>query len=184
MASHHSLTFIVFFSLLQKWRDLNVISSLLKSFFRKLPEPLFTNGTVFKNHITHAWLTHCCTSMPPSVHSPHTLSLQICIHGVQSMLKNVVPFPFSITEKYGDFIDANRIPDPVERLKVLKRLVSFTQAKFSKTLQLGDTELLSCTKYVPVNPCRSMNCQTITTKPSSISLGIWSLCRRTVRKIR
>ncbi|XP_063075731.1 rho GTPase-activating protein 21 isoform X2 [Engraulis encrasicolus] len=52
-----------------KWRDLNVISSLLKSFFRKLPEPLFTN------------------------------------------------------EKYGDFIDANRIPDPVERLKVLKRLI-------------------------------------------------------------
>ncbi|KAL2097739.1 hypothetical protein ACEWY4_006946 [Coilia grayii] len=52
-----------------KWRDLNVISSLLKSFFRKLPEPLFTN------------------------------------------------------EKYADFIDANRIPDPVERLKVLKRLI-------------------------------------------------------------
>uniref|UniRef100_A0A8C1WMY2 Rho GTPase activating protein 21a n=1 Tax=Cyprinus carpio TaxID=7962 RepID=A0A8C1WMY2_CYPCA len=52
-----------------KWKDLNVISSLLKSFFRKLPEPLFTN------------------------------------------------------ERYADFIDANRIEDPVERLKVLKRLL-------------------------------------------------------------
>uniref|UniRef100_A0A672ZH54 Rho GTPase activating protein 21a n=1 Tax=Sphaeramia orbicularis TaxID=375764 RepID=A0A672ZH54_9TELE len=52
-----------------KWRDLNVISSLLKSFFRKLPEPLFTN------------------------------------------------------DKYADFIEANRIEDPVDRLKVIKRLL-------------------------------------------------------------
>ncbi|KAM9488691.1 rho GTPase-activating protein 21a [Clarias gariepinus] len=52
-----------------KWKDLNVISSLLKSFFRKLPDPLFTN------------------------------------------------------EKYGDFIEGNRTEDPVERLKVLKRLL-------------------------------------------------------------
>ncbi|XP_062284464.1 rho GTPase-activating protein 21 isoform X1 [Scomber scombrus] len=52
-----------------KWRDLNVISSLLKSFFRKLPEPLFTN------------------------------------------------------EKYGDFIEANRTEDSIERLKELKRLI-------------------------------------------------------------
>ncbi|XP_031710463.1 rho GTPase-activating protein 21 isoform X1 [Anarrhichthys ocellatus] len=51
-----------------KWRDLNVISSLLKSFFRKLPDPLFTN------------------------------------------------------EKYGDFIEANRTEESVERLKELKRL--------------------------------------------------------------
>ncbi|XP_047427635.1 rho GTPase-activating protein 23 isoform X4 [Mugil cephalus] len=28
----------------EKWQDLNVVSSLLKSFFRKLPEPLFTNN--------------------------------------------------------------------------------------------------------------------------------------------
>lgn len=32
------------FSPPQRWQDLNVISSLLKSFFRKLPEPLFTDG--------------------------------------------------------------------------------------------------------------------------------------------
>jgi len=29
-----------------KWCDVNVISSLLKSFFRKLPDPLITTGTV------------------------------------------------------------------------------------------------------------------------------------------
>lgn len=30
-----------------------------------------------------------------------------------------------IIEKYSNFIDANRMEDPVERLKALKRLVQF-----------------------------------------------------------
>ena len=31
----------------EKWCDVNVISSLLKSFFRQLPEPLVTDGKLY-----------------------------------------------------------------------------------------------------------------------------------------
>lgn len=74
-----------------KWRDLNVISSLLKSFFRKLPEPLFTN------------------------------------------------------EKYSNFIDANRMEDPVERLKALKRLIHELPDHHYETLKFlsGHLKLVS-----------------------------------------
>ena len=32
----------------EKWLDVNVVSSLLKSFFRKLPDPLVTEGTLWR----------------------------------------------------------------------------------------------------------------------------------------
>ncbi|XP_076851819.1 rho GTPase-activating protein 23 isoform X2 [Brachyhypopomus gauderio] len=53
----------------ERWQDLNVVSSLLKSFFRKLPEPLFTD------------------------------------------------------DKYNNFIEANRMQNPSDRLKTLKKLI-------------------------------------------------------------
>lgn len=96
------------FTSLQKWRDLNVISSLLKSFFRKLPEPLFTNGEILWIHWKSWQREYCCifcVILPPFA----ILSKD---------------FPALFTEKYADFIEANRTEDSVERLKELKRLVS------------------------------------------------------------
>uniref|UniRef100_A0A3Q1JTL9 Rho GTPase activating protein 23b n=1 Tax=Anabas testudineus TaxID=64144 RepID=A0A3Q1JTL9_ANATE len=65
----------------ERWQDLNVISSLLKSFFRKLPEPLFTD------------------------------------------------------DKYGDFIDANRIEDAEDRLKTMKKLIHDLPDHYYHTLK-------------------------------------------------
>ncbi|XP_076000154.1 rho GTPase-activating protein 23 isoform X3 [Genypterus blacodes] len=65
----------------ERWQDLNVVSSLLKSFFRKLPEPLFTN------------------------------------------------------DKYNDFIDANRMDSPSERLKTMKKLIRDLPDHYYHTLK-------------------------------------------------
>uniref|UniRef100_A0A8D2IVY2 Rho GTPase activating protein 23 n=1 Tax=Varanus komodoensis TaxID=61221 RepID=A0A8D2IVY2_VARKO len=65
----------------ERWQDLNVISSLLKSFFRKLPEPLFTD------------------------------------------------------DKYNDFIEANRIEDPSERMKTLRKLIRDLPGHYYETLK-------------------------------------------------
>uniref|UniRef100_A0A3Q2Q6L8 Rho GTPase activating protein 21 n=1 Tax=Fundulus heteroclitus TaxID=8078 RepID=A0A3Q2Q6L8_FUNHE len=86
-----------------KWRDLNVISSLLKSFFRKLPEPLFTNG------------------------------------------------------KYADFIEANRIEDPVERLKVLKRLLHELPDHHYETLKFLSAHLKTVAENAEKNKMEPRN---------------------------
>uniref|UniRef100_A0A4W4FVQ7 Rho GTPase activating protein 23a n=1 Tax=Electrophorus electricus TaxID=8005 RepID=A0A4W4FVQ7_ELEEL len=65
----------------ERWQDLNVVSSLLKSFFRKLPEPLFTD------------------------------------------------------DKYNDFIEANRLPNPSDRLKTLKKLIHDLPVYYFHTLK-------------------------------------------------
>lgn len=92
----------------QRWQDLNVISSLLKSFFRKLPEPLFTDGESFPR---------------PSV--PHPA-------GTPPRGPPAPPWPplyagpepsVSHSDKYNDFIEANRIEDASERMRTLRKLV-------------------------------------------------------------
>ncbi|KAM9456671.1 rho GTPase-activating protein 23 isoform 3-T3 [Clarias gariepinus] len=65
----------------ERWQDLNVVSSLLKSFFRKLSEPLFTD------------------------------------------------------DKYNDFIDANRMDNPSDRLKTLKKLIHDLPDHYFHTLK-------------------------------------------------
>ncbi|XP_060758009.1 rho GTPase-activating protein 23 isoform X4 [Neoarius graeffei] len=65
----------------ERWQDLNVVSSLLKSFFRKLPEPLFTD------------------------------------------------------DKYNDFIDANRMENPSDRMKTLKKLIHDLPDHYFHTLK-------------------------------------------------
>ncbi|XP_068603820.1 rho GTPase-activating protein 21a [Brachionichthys hirsutus] len=86
-----------------KWRDLNVISSLLKSFFRKLPEPLFTN------------------------------------------------------DKYGDFIEANRTEDPVERLKELKRLLRELPDHHYETLKFLSAHLKTVAESAEKNKMEPRN---------------------------
>lgn len=107
-----------------------MISSLLKSFFRKLPEPLFTNGKspcwnslawgslwlIFYLYILdllniNCEVCHLVAVSDKDVQFQHMTVDVIFLHDVPSV------------ERYADFIDANRIEDPVERLKVLKRLV-------------------------------------------------------------
>ena len=43
----------------EKWSDVNVVSSLLKTFFRKLPDPLITEGQYHlpcTGHFSLVWL--------------------------------------------------------------------------------------------------------------------------------
>ncbi|XP_029912813.1 rho GTPase-activating protein 23 isoform X3 [Myripristis murdjan] len=69
----------------EKWQDLNVVSSLLKSFFRKLPEPLFTddkyNDFIDANRMENAsdrlkTMKKLIRDLPD--HYYHTLKFLIC----------------------------------------------------------------------------------------------------------
>lgn len=48
----------------------------------------------------------------------------------ESYLQPFPHVPLLPADKYADFIEANRTEDPVERLKVLKRLVSCSDTFF------------------------------------------------------
>lgn len=87
---------------MQKWQDLNVVSSLLKSFFRKLPEPLFTNGKSRR----------AATCQQATV-----------INSSQTV-------PVILTDKYNDFIDANRMENASDRLRTMKKLVCVSTREF------------------------------------------------------
>lgn len=100
---------------LQRWQDLNVISSLLKSFFRKLPEPLFTDGVT----MIHLFSVLC--SIMSVMDSDRLLNLFL-LHAVARPCFLTFPPPPS-PDKYNDFIDANRIEDAEDRLKTMKKLV-------------------------------------------------------------
>ncbi|KAM9745468.1 rho GTPase-activating protein 23 isoform 2-T2 [Menidia menidia] len=87
----------------EKWQDLNVVSSLLKSFFRKLPEPLFTN------------------------------------------------------DKYNDFIDANRMDNPSDRLKTMKKLIRDLPDHYYHTLKFLVTHLQTVADHADKNKMEPRN---------------------------
>eukprot|EP00066_Takifugu_rubripes_P027071 XP_011616337.1 PREDICTED: rho GTPase-activating protein 23-like isoform X1 [Takifugu rubripes] len=92
----------------ERWQDLNVISSVLKSFFRKLPEPLFTDGQIFFLY---------CQFVPVVI-----MMLMFCTYVL-------------FTDKYRDFIDANRIEDADNRLKTLNKLIQGLPDHYYHTLK-------------------------------------------------
>ncbi|KAF7225881.1 transcript variant X3 [Nothobranchius furzeri] len=87
----------------ERWQDLNVVSSLLKSFFRKLPEPLFTN------------------------------------------------------DKYNDFIDANRMENPSERLKTMKKLIRDLPDHYFHTLKFLISHLKTVADHSDKNKMEPRN---------------------------
>ena len=76
----------------EKWMDVNVVGSLLKSFFRKLPEPLITEGeALFEQNMNKNKISVINQSINQSTNQWHRLILIHCFpcaHWIQlSLLK-------------------------------------------------------------------------------------------------
>ncbi|OCT62117.1 rho GTPase-activating protein 23 isoform X1 [Xenopus laevis] len=87
----------------QRWQDLNVVSSLLKLFFRKLPEPLFTD------------------------------------------------------DKYSEFIEANRLEDSRERMKMLRKLIRELPSYYYETLRFLVRHLKTIADHAEKNKMEPRN---------------------------
>lgn len=104
----------------------------------------------------------------------------VALRGSQNEIRECTfnPKSFWPTEKYAEFIEANRTEDPVERLRVIKRLVGFlseppSPVPFNVILFLIGSLLLSST-----------SCRSITTRPSSSCRPTSKPWRTTLRRTR
>ena len=93
-----------------RWLDVNVVSSLLKSFFRKLPEPVITHGVC--PCLVGRWFF-----------------LSIIVFVVVEFLSHQLiwcrncHFFLLLTDLYEPIINANRIENPERRMLMVKKLL-------------------------------------------------------------
>ncbi|TNN27446.1 Rho GTPase-activating protein 23 [Liparis tanakae] len=86
----------------ERWQDLNVISSLLKSFFRKLPEPLFTDDKyidfIDANRIEDA--------------EERLKTTKKLLHDLPDYYYHTLKYLVGHLKKVADHCDQNKVPGP------------------------------------------------------------------------